>query len=283
MSGRIRSRRAGIPREQARLRPVYARILGLQFLDPSGFLCFVYFEGAIALGILLALAELVSWWGVLVLPLTVALMVKLNDVIAGALTPTTAQAAAGPGLSAVRAGVSASGAGLVVRPASARTSGRTPGPDSVAAARAGVPGSRVPGSSPAGAPSGGSASAGAWSAGATSAGSATGGAAFAGRSDVSSRGGGAADHASHAGSGEVRGFDADADDPRVLGVPPTGRDEASPQLGGRALGPAPGAAPGHGADGDVPLNTPPATRTHRDDQVDNPQQWARQSGSRRYQ
>ena len=43
-----------------------------------------------ALGILLALAELVSWWGVLVLPATVALMVKLNDVIAGALTQQAA-------------------------------------------------------------------------------------------------------------------------------------------------------------------------------------------------
>src|SRR3954469_1247559 len=85
MSG-VRSRRAGIPREQARLRPLYARLLGLQYLSSSGFLCFAFFEGAIALGILLALAELVSWWGVVVLPVTVALMVKLNDVIAGALT-----------------------------------------------------------------------------------------------------------------------------------------------------------------------------------------------------
>lgn len=66
--------------------PLYARTLGLRHVTPSGFLCFVFLEGSVALGFLLALAELVSWWGVLVLPVTVAVMVKLNDVVAGALT-----------------------------------------------------------------------------------------------------------------------------------------------------------------------------------------------------
>ena len=66
--------------------PLYARLLRLRHLAPSGFLCFVFLEGAVALGVLLALAELVSWWGVLVLPATVAVMVKLNDVVAGALS-----------------------------------------------------------------------------------------------------------------------------------------------------------------------------------------------------
>jgi hypothetical protein len=75
----IRSRRAPVSRDL----PLYARVLRLRYLAPTGFLCFVFLEGAIALGILLALAELVSWWGVLVLPATVAMMVKLNDVIAG--------------------------------------------------------------------------------------------------------------------------------------------------------------------------------------------------------
>jgi hypothetical protein len=67
-------------------RPLYARVLRLKHLSPSGLLCFVFLEGAIALGILLALAELVSWWGVIVLPVLVAAMVKLNDVIAGFLS-----------------------------------------------------------------------------------------------------------------------------------------------------------------------------------------------------
>jgi hypothetical protein len=85
----IRSRRAGLSRDEARQQPLYARVLGLQYLAPGGFLCFVFLEGAVALGILLALAELVSWWGVVVLPMTVAIMVKLNDVVAGALIRTT--------------------------------------------------------------------------------------------------------------------------------------------------------------------------------------------------
>jgi hypothetical protein len=86
----IRSRRAGLSRDEVRQQPLYARMLGLQNLAPSGFLCFVFLEGAVALGILLALAELVSWWGVLVLPIMVAVMVKLNDVVAGMLVrPST--------------------------------------------------------------------------------------------------------------------------------------------------------------------------------------------------
>lgn len=80
----MRSRRAGISAEEARHRPLYTRVLGLQYLRPSSLLCFLYFEGAIALAALLALAELVNWWVVAVLPASVAAMVKLNDVIAGA-------------------------------------------------------------------------------------------------------------------------------------------------------------------------------------------------------
>src|SRR2546423_12011990 len=63
-------------------RPVYARALRLRYLRPGGLLCFLFFEGSIALGVLLALAEFAPWWGIVVLPLTVALMVKLNDVVA---------------------------------------------------------------------------------------------------------------------------------------------------------------------------------------------------------
>ena len=70
--------------------PLYARALRLRHLAPSGLLCFVFLEGAVVLGILLALAELVSWWGVIVLPVTVALMVKFNDLVAGAFTPRPA-------------------------------------------------------------------------------------------------------------------------------------------------------------------------------------------------
>lgn len=101
MTGADRSRRGGAPGDRrgtsARTRPrrdvpLYARVLRLRHIAPSGFLCFVYLEGAVALGILLGLAELVSWWDVLVLPAVVALMVKLNDVVAGLLARP-----AGPG------------------------------------------------------------------------------------------------------------------------------------------------------------------------------------------
>lgn len=103
----IRSRRAGLSRDESRQQPLYARLLGLQYLTPSGFLCFMFLEGAVALGVLLALAELVSWWGVLVLPVTVAAMVKLNDVVAGALShpATPAVRSAGARTGASRAGV----------------------------------------------------------------------------------------------------------------------------------------------------------------------------------
>jgi len=78
------------PRRSASARrPLYARLLRLRHINPGAGLCFVLFEGVIALSLLLAFAEQVSWWGVPVLPLTVAGMVKLNDVIAGALRRPT--------------------------------------------------------------------------------------------------------------------------------------------------------------------------------------------------
>ncbi|MGH3679708.1 MAG: hypothetical protein ACRDT2_05530 [Natronosporangium sp.] len=66
-------------------RPLYARALRLRHVHPSSLLCFLFFEGMIALGVLLALAELVTWWSVPVLPVAVAGMVKLNDLVAGVL------------------------------------------------------------------------------------------------------------------------------------------------------------------------------------------------------
>ncbi|MFG3339467.1 hypothetical protein [Glycomyces sp. NPDC048151] len=66
-------------------RPWYARMLRLRHLYLSNIWCVVLFEGSIALAVLMALTELVSWWVVPVLPLAVAGMVKLNDLIAGTL------------------------------------------------------------------------------------------------------------------------------------------------------------------------------------------------------
>ncbi|GAA3399352.1 hypothetical protein [Cryptosporangium minutisporangium] len=67
------------------VRPLYARVLRLRHLAPGKLLCALFFEGSIVLAMLLAFADLVSWWGVLATPATVAAMVKLNDVVAGRL------------------------------------------------------------------------------------------------------------------------------------------------------------------------------------------------------
>lgn len=66
-------------------RSLYVRLLRLHHLRLSALVTFALFEGSIGVSVLLALAEIVSWWGLLAIPLTVALMVKLNDIVAGSL------------------------------------------------------------------------------------------------------------------------------------------------------------------------------------------------------
>ncbi|MDG4796129.1 hypothetical protein [Micromonospora sp. WMMD1082] len=90
MSGALRGTWATIPADEERFRPLYARVLGLRFVNPGGVLCFIFFEGTIALAALLALAELVTWWAVLVLPAAVAVMVKLNDLVAAVVVRAAA-------------------------------------------------------------------------------------------------------------------------------------------------------------------------------------------------
>ncbi|MEV7326545.1 hypothetical protein [Micromonospora sp. NPDC093244] len=90
MTGPNRTAWATIPAEEERYRPLYARLLGLRFVNPGGVLCFLFFEGTIALAVLLALAELVTWWSVLVLPAVVAVMVKLNDMVAAVVVRSAA-------------------------------------------------------------------------------------------------------------------------------------------------------------------------------------------------
>jgi hypothetical protein len=58
-------------------------MLRLRHVQPGGLLCFLLFEGVIALAALMALAELVNWWAVPLLPLIVAGLVKINDLVAG--------------------------------------------------------------------------------------------------------------------------------------------------------------------------------------------------------
>jgi hypothetical protein len=70
--------------------PLYVRMLRLKRIRPGGVMCFLLFEGVIALALLLSLAELVNWWSVLVLPATVAGLVKINDMVADAYTRSDA-------------------------------------------------------------------------------------------------------------------------------------------------------------------------------------------------
>jgi hypothetical protein len=77
-------------------RPLYARALRLRHIAPGSVLCFLFFEGMIGLTIVLALVGFVTWWAVLVVPICVAAMVKLNDVVAGRLESKAGQSRGRP-------------------------------------------------------------------------------------------------------------------------------------------------------------------------------------------
>ncbi|HVV74722.1 MAG TPA: hypothetical protein VHC43_01705 [Mycobacteriales bacterium] len=65
--------------------PLYWRLLRLRYTRPNGWLRALYFEGAVALAVVLVLAEVASVWTIVVLPFVVAVVVKANDVLAGNL------------------------------------------------------------------------------------------------------------------------------------------------------------------------------------------------------
>lgn len=62
---------------------IYHRILRLRHDRPGPLVTALLFEGSIVVSIVLALAEILVWWGVLVVPGAVAAAVKLNDVVVG--------------------------------------------------------------------------------------------------------------------------------------------------------------------------------------------------------
>ncbi len=71
-------------------RPLYARLLRLRHLRLGAWQRAVLGEGTLALAAVLVLADLVSAWALLVLPVVVAAVVKAHDVVAGVLpTPAT--------------------------------------------------------------------------------------------------------------------------------------------------------------------------------------------------
>ena len=107
-----------VVRDTAADAPLYARMLRLRYICPGALLCFALFEGTIIVAGLLSLAELTSWWAVVVLPLTVAGMVKVNDVAAGAFAAsfTPALAMAGVGVAPGRRGAGNVGSGRLHDP-----------------------------------------------------------------------------------------------------------------------------------------------------------------------
>jgi hypothetical protein len=286
VSREIRSRRAGLSRDESRQQPLYSRLLGLQYVTPNGFLCFVFFEGAVALGILLALAELVSWWGVLVLPITVAVMVKLNDVVAGAVIQTPSHPS--------RASRNAASRGAASRAAASRMSTASatsvPGELSFSAVRgepatrtmpAAVPAVRRAAVRPATAPASGYSPAGHPASEHVSSAYPT---------SAFPAGGYAADGVGGVGSAirDIRAADtadAGADAFRAVdAAPPAVRAGHMSSTGARASGA--GGLPATDAVLDVsPLNGPPVA-THWEaptERLDSPLRWARQAASRRYE
>jgi hypothetical protein len=97
-------------------------VLRLHYLHPGPVACFLLFEGTIALGLLLAFAELVDWPVVILLPAGVAVMVKLNDVLAGT---TLSQGRRGR-----EAGVARGTAVVVDTTPAPKVVGKAPGPTS---------------------------------------------------------------------------------------------------------------------------------------------------------
>ncbi|HEX3899566.1 MAG TPA: hypothetical protein VHW74_10365 [Mycobacteriales bacterium] len=65
--------------------PMFWRVLRLRHIRPNGWLRALFFEGSVALAVVLVLAGAASVWTIVVLPMVVALIVKANDVLVGSL------------------------------------------------------------------------------------------------------------------------------------------------------------------------------------------------------
>ena len=70
-------------------KPLYPRLLRLRHVRPNAWQRAVLGEGAIGVAVLLVLADLATAWTLLVLPLAVALVVKVHDVLAGLMWPAS--------------------------------------------------------------------------------------------------------------------------------------------------------------------------------------------------
>src|SRR3954462_5881091 len=77
-------------------RPLYPRLLRLHHVHPNAWQRALLGEGALAVAVLLVLADLATAWILLILPVAVAAVVKAHDVLAGRLNEP-APAPWGPG------------------------------------------------------------------------------------------------------------------------------------------------------------------------------------------
>jgi hypothetical protein len=66
-------------------RPLYPRLLRLRHIHPNAWQRAALGEGAIGVGVLLAMADLASAWTILALPVAVAAIVKAHDALQGLL------------------------------------------------------------------------------------------------------------------------------------------------------------------------------------------------------
>ncbi len=71
--------------ERKHKQPLYPQLLHLRHIHPNSWQRAVLGEGMVAVGALLAMADLASAWSVVVLPVAVAGVVKSHDLLAGRL------------------------------------------------------------------------------------------------------------------------------------------------------------------------------------------------------
>lgn len=67
--------------------PMYWRVLRLRHVRPNSWQRLMLVEGSFAAGVVLALSGAASGWAVIVLPLSVAVVVKGHDLLAAWLPP----------------------------------------------------------------------------------------------------------------------------------------------------------------------------------------------------
>jgi hypothetical protein len=72
-------------------RPLYPRLLRLRAVHPNAWQRALLGEGALAIAVLLVLADLATAWTLLVLPLAVAAVVKAHDLLAGILAQDSSE------------------------------------------------------------------------------------------------------------------------------------------------------------------------------------------------